>query len=137
MNKERLLNVAKALRESPKPERFDMDGYMHPCGTPSCAFGHYAVRADLQDVFTGRAAPEIWKGVDVIGGDADISYVDETVLEHFDITEAQADRLFASKDMAEEYVEEGRADPEAFLALSANTAIAAAEWIERFVAERG
>lgn len=66
MNKrqaQRLLRVAKALRESPVPEAFDMEGFLHGdgfidsaeeaaeknwCGTPACALGHYAARLDLQ-----------------------------------------------------------------------------------------
>lgn len=60
----RLLNVAKALRESQNPEAFDMDFYVHgdgwapdsaesgfDCGTPACALGHYASRTDLQKTF--------------------------------------------------------------------------------------
>jgi hypothetical protein len=67
MNKiqaKRLLNVAKALRESKHPERFAMDQFVHTdwnynatptddnnwCGSPACALGHYAARTDLQRV---------------------------------------------------------------------------------------
>jgi hypothetical protein len=53
MNRERLMNVVRALREAP-PEvarRFDMHRYVHRCGTPACAFGHYAARTDLQNAF--------------------------------------------------------------------------------------
>ncbi len=48
---ERLLNVAKALRESPDPKAFTMEWYGTSCGTPCCAMGHYAARKDLQDSF--------------------------------------------------------------------------------------
>lgn len=49
---QRLLNVARALRESNKPEKFTMHLYGYSdCGTPACALGHYAVRTDLQDIF--------------------------------------------------------------------------------------
>src|SRR6187551_2522759 len=47
----RLMNVAKALRESPNAGRFDMGCYIHSgseeegeknwCGSPACALGHY------------------------------------------------------------------------------------------------
>ena len=53
--RQRLLNVVRALRESPKPKAFSMDWYGYgpneafPCGTPQCALGHYAAREDLQD----------------------------------------------------------------------------------------
>ncbi len=73
MNKtqvKRLLNVAKALRESERPEFFTMGRfgflpferivnsckavgtYAPECGTPACALGHYAARKDLQKTFT-------------------------------------------------------------------------------------
>lgn len=51
MEYERLLNVAKALREAPDPDKFDMSFYGHGCGAPACAVGHYAARRDLQDTF--------------------------------------------------------------------------------------
>jgi hypothetical protein len=51
MNKVRLLNVARALRESEHPEKFTMRELVNMCGTPGCALGHYASRGDLQDVF--------------------------------------------------------------------------------------
>jgi hypothetical protein len=61
----RLLNVARALEESPKPKAFSMVMYGYngallagpdfetapACGTPACAFGHYASRRDLQRRF--------------------------------------------------------------------------------------
>jgi len=53
----RLLNVARALRESPQPAAFTMGDYCYgrhddyPCGTPACAVGHYAARRDLQGLF--------------------------------------------------------------------------------------
>lgn len=57
MNYDRLLNVAKALEESPVPEAFTMERWGHislgnpDCGTPACAWGHYAARRDLQSDF--------------------------------------------------------------------------------------
>jgi hypothetical protein len=52
VNKDRLLNVARALREAKTAEcDFDMSFYVHECGTPACALGHYAARRDLQDRF--------------------------------------------------------------------------------------
>lgn len=62
----RLLNVARALREYEHPERFTMEFYLHGdvfaielgdkveakakewCGTPGCALGTFASRPDLQ-----------------------------------------------------------------------------------------
>lgn len=132
MNKERLLNVAKALRESPQPDKFDMDTYVHPCGTPACAFGHYAVRSDLQDLFTAHATPLMWQGIDHIGGKENISYDAAVVLEHFDITQEEADRIFGCSGVADEMVEDF--GPSELLALAAKTPLEAAAWIERFVA---
>lgn len=52
---DRLLNVVRALEEANDPEPgkpgFDMMTYVHPCGTPGCALGHYAARTDLQAEF--------------------------------------------------------------------------------------
>lgn len=119
MNKERLLNVAKALRESPNPERFSMRLYAHACDTPACALGHYA-HSDLQDEFAL--------------GDDDFVYhqptgrqvnaYDREVLEHFDFGysedgEELSRELFSSHGCG-----------------GARTALKAAEFIERWVAER-
>ena len=110
MNKERLLNVAKALRESPNPDAFTMRTIAHPCGTPGCALGHYAARRDLQDAFN----------LDHAGYLTSISDESpfETELKHFGISEEQEDELFGAWGCAD-----------------AKTPLAAAEYIERFVAE--
>jgi hypothetical protein len=50
MNEKRLLNVIKAIEESPNPKMFSMRSYSD-CGTPACAMGHYAARRDLQKTF--------------------------------------------------------------------------------------
>jgi len=47
----RLMNVVRALRESPNPDMFTMEIFLHPCGTPGCALGHYLCRTDLQKTF--------------------------------------------------------------------------------------
>lgn len=121
----RLLNVARALRESPAPKRFCMTqyGYCDPdgddsdstCGTPACALGHYAARTDLQRLLTlteygtlryrDRRHPA--------------SYGDDSVLEHFGIGETEAMNLFAGWGCG-----------------NAKTPKAAAKWIEKFVDER-
>jgi hypothetical protein len=49
--KQRMLNVARALRESPAPDDFTMSTEFHDCGTPACAWGHYLLRRDLQNAF--------------------------------------------------------------------------------------
>lgn len=49
-NLARLMLVARALRESDRPQAFTMNR-IHTCGAPHCAFGHYVARRDLQSVF--------------------------------------------------------------------------------------
>lgn len=121
MNAERLLNVAKALRESPNPENFDMVVVVEEsCGTPGCAFGHYAARADLQDAFRVEQRREL-------GGFAVIKAVDgmycpydhPVVAEHFGLSKMDLEELFCGAGCGD-----------------AQTPIEAAEYIEKFVRER-
>jgi len=115
---QRLLNVALALRESRNPDQFQMGCYVNGCGTPACAIGHYASRADLQDLFAIRNGDDFvyadstpdWE----YGGLAD--YDDDRVLEHFGITAYEAEALFGGRGC--DY---------------AKTANEAADFIERFV----
>lgn len=137
MNKERLLKVAKALREAPDPGKFDMGRHVHTCGTPSCAFGHYAARRDLQDAFsidaTRVSARLPYQGVHLNDG-TEACFSDDVVLAHFDLNEEDAGELFGSlsanptDNIPETY---------ARLARTCNTPLEAAEYIERFIAERG
>ncbi len=52
---DRLLSVVRALEEAKEPEPgkpgFSMSMFVHGCGTPACALGHYAARRDLQSEF--------------------------------------------------------------------------------------
>jgi hypothetical protein len=117
MNKERLLNVAKALREAPEPEKFTMTHMVHDCGTPACAMGHYAARGDLQDVFViDRGMRQKFAYVTLSNGGHNVW---PSMMKHFDISRVECDELFEVDgcDRAE-------------------TAIAAAEFIERFVASQ-
>jgi hypothetical protein len=137
VNKERLLKVAKALREAPEPEKFDMRAHVHPCGTPSCAFGHYAARRDLQDSFSidsSRVSARLpYQGVHLNDG-TEVCFSDDVVLAHFDLNEEEAGELFGS--MSANPMDN---IPEAYarLARTCKTSLEAAEYIERFVAERG
>lgn len=133
MNTERVLNLAKAVRETKYPEKFSMNSYVHPCGTPACALGNYAAREDLQSEFK----LELVK--DEFGDFFRIAYADERtsvdfwdsrVRSHFDITDREATLLFGPVDP---HPEEGT---EERLANVAKTPLEAAEYIERFVAER-
>lgn len=121
MNIERLLNVAKALRESKRPGNFTMRRYVNVCGTPACAFGHYAAREDLQDDFSINTKEDPHRHFDEGVHDrqtgAPIMYDAEKVCEHFGATYEQLVPFF-------EYNGCG----------NAKTASEAAEWIERWVA---
>jgi hypothetical protein len=115
MRTDRLLLVARALRESKHPEDFRMVQYGNDCGTPACAFGHYAAREDLQDKFTLDA-----EGDTVLVGRRarPVSFVcfdSKVVLDHFGIDIAAARRLFGHDGCG-----------------NAETTIEAAEYIERF-----
>lgn len=112
IHKTRLLNVAKALRESPEPAYFTMSFYGHSCNTPACALGHYAARGDLQDTF-------------ILDSDGDVALMESGVMvgfsglptrDHFDISRGEAYELFDVAGCG-----------------GAKTADQAAEYIERFV----
>lgn len=124
MNKERLLNVAKALRESKNPNEFCMARHVNACGTPACAFGHYAARSDLQSWFTINTTTDPYRFPDqgvyvVVGGEAvSICYDHEIVHTHFDLDKETIEQLFSQRGCN-----------------WAGTAIEAAEYIERFVEE--
>lgn len=126
MNKERLLNVARALRESPNPEQFHMSSYGHNCNTPCCAIGHYAARPDLQDAF----ALDKYGWLILRNGDS-TNYFRPEVLEHFDITPAQASALFSGETDGDDFDEDG-VPTQVWGCDSAKTAIEAAEFIEAF-----
>jgi hypothetical protein len=111
MNRERLLNVAKALRESNDPRDFSMEFYGHVnCNTPACALGHYAHRTDLQDALI------LVNGCVRQSDGHYASYWTALVREHFDIDRDEVEALFSDSGCG-----------------NASTAIEAAEFIERFV----
>jgi hypothetical protein len=116
VNKDRLLNVARALRESPKPEAFYMGEYAQDCGTPACALGHYAHRVDLQDVFMLRDNLVFLCGAPIDAWETHYDYYDDDVCDHFGISVGQACELFSANGCGH-----------------AKTAIEAAEYIENFV----
>lgn len=133
---QRLLNVARALRESPEPEDFTMQYFVQSCGTPACALGHYAFRRDLQHTFKFVAfIGEVWDsnarsfqpGVkydiarvdDAHDRQSSLSYDSVEVLEHFGITALESDELFGAYGCG-----------------NAQTAKRAAGYIERFAAKR-
>lgn len=137
MNKERLLNVARALRESPNPDRFDMGLYVHDpysyepnddadileapdgwCGSPACAMGHYAARTDLQDLLYIRDDGFHRFRMAFSATQQSAYHNSRKVLAHFDLDDEQIEELFGS-----------------FGCGFAKTPTEAAEYIEKFVAD--
>lgn len=120
--KQRLLNVARALREGPNPDQFDMGDVIYSCGTPGCAFGYYVSRTDLQDAFKPIQIEEdgeiSWTSAWAESG-KHVGYYDPEVAEHFGIDADEQFKLFEADGC-------GRA----------RTAIEAAEFIERFAAKK-
>jgi hypothetical protein len=124
---ERLLNVARALREAPDNGNFTMEFYCwsgkeFDCGTPACAIGHYAARQDLQRLFFIDEHGALM--VHYPNGDWNIivssdPYNPSVPLQHFGITHEEWGELFYIDGCG-----------------NAATAIEAAEYIEQFVAKK-
>lgn len=148
MNKtqsKRMLNVAKALRESPAPKQFSMYSVVHDfvdgpdpkgfCGTPACAIGHYAARGDLQKLMKvevefikdefhpkgGTTSARVIYTKDKTNdyGNDQIGIDDDLICEHFGITSSEACELFDGEGCG-----------------GATTPKGAAGYIERFVARK-
>lgn len=120
--KQRVLNIARALRESPNPEAFDMSSVVDSaCGTPYCAFGHYAARADLQDAFwVGRHSCEALGFVPMYRDTGRfVEFNGVNVQLHFGLSHDEINAMFGGGSGC------GRA----------RTALDAAKWLEAF-AER-
>ena len=118
--KQRVLNIARALRESPVPQDFTMSIEFHPYGTPACAWGHYVHRSDLQDTFK-MTVPVCGYAQLVADPDRDcIVFYSPEVLHHFGISREEASVLFERYDGCG----------------GATTPIEAAEYIEAFAAKK-
>jgi hypothetical protein len=115
MNKVALLNVARALRESPNPDYFNMEHYLNGCGTPACAIGHYGCRTDLQSIMALRNG---W--LEYTDDHIGVDYFDERMEEHFGLNQSQMTELFSGSGCG-----------------GAKTPTEAAEYIEAFVARGG
>lgn len=121
---QRLLNVARACRETSAPQGFSMQRYgngpagsIHrDCGTPACAMGNYAFRTDLQDVFTLDLDNAFYP---LRAKDHGAHYDSLITLNHFGISTEEAEALFGPAGCN-----------------NAQTHEAAATYIEAFVAER-
>jgi hypothetical protein len=121
----RLLNVARALRESPKPEAFTMSCYIRGdgvdadrvktnwCGSPGCALGHYANRTDLQRLMQiSNTCLELVYHESQYA----VRFDHVQIQDHFGIDRGQCHDLFGSDGCG-----------------GAKTPIAAAKFIEKFV----
>lgn len=108
---DRLLKVARALRESKRPKWFNMGQYGYDCGSPACALGHYASRRDLQ-----RAFKLMGNNIKADGVREFVAYYEPAVYEHFGITAEESSELFCAHGCGE-----------------ATTAKQAARYIENFV----
>jgi len=117
--KQRLLNVVRALRESPEPHRFTMKSYSR-CRTPACALGHYAFRTDLQDKFylgEGLGLGPVLHGRQCI--QSGLSCNSTEIQEHFGLNASEAYCLFNTSGCD-----------------NAGNAIAAADYLEKFAREK-
>lgn len=126
MNKERLRNVIRALRESPNPKEFSMLSWGRCCGTPVCAVGHYVFRKDLQDTYVLRIG-EIYKtngtrlGTDIF----------KELAGHFDLNMQEIMNLFGSGGCGQaETIEEATTYIEDFIASKQGVEEAVEELIE-------
>ena len=98
IHKKRLLNVAKAFRETKHATAFDMGhwGFKYfygdtnddpACGTPGCALGNYAFRRDLQHTFK-------LAGETVTLSNGNDAFEDQSVHKHFNISQREFEELF-------------------------------------------
>lgn len=72
-----------------------MTAYVKPCGTPACAFGHYAARPDLQDTFRLSEGMIFFirNGIKEI----EIGYSHPIVARHFGLQYTELEELFSSE----------------------------------------
>lgn len=138
LGNQRLLNAARALRESSHPERFTMKRFVHSdesscrgenwCGSPACVLGHYAARSDIQDAFkvqttkvkTRDGEHDRHACIRVIENDSLVVCPSDTdVCDHFAVARFYASELFDSDGCG-----------------NARSTIEAARYIEAFVARR-
>lgn len=119
MNKrqaKRLLNVARASREHPVPERFSMNCYIHGdefstrqnqdavkrggvtpkdwCGTPACALGTFASRTDLQRKFVILRGSGGLPQLSFREGEAKATYDSHASQDYFGLSYGQMSDIF-------------------------------------------
>lgn len=114
---DRLRKVVRALREVPPEEKseFTMAHYVHDCGTPACALGHFAARRDLQRAFKIVKRASCTRGTyaqALYGNDSDLLSSGD----YFGLERAQMNELFGPAGCDD-----------------AETPLQAARYIERFI----
>lgn len=149
IHRKRLMNVAKSLFEADEVASFTMEAFFRfkdadgrlvdpsaysnedseiprgTCGTPACALGHFAARTDLQRFLKPPPMfnPEydlFNSGVPVYATDGEPISIDDNDLEdYFGINWIEVERLFGADGCG-----------------GAKTPVAAAKFIERFVAKK-
>ena len=117
----RLLKVARSLRESPNPKDFTMTTYGNSCGTPACALGHYASREDLQSSFTLKKRPYEEEEIRIYSKTLkdEVYFNDDEVIKHFELTVSECHELFGGQGCG-----------------YAKTVGKAARYIENFIAKK-
>jgi hypothetical protein len=113
----KILDKADALHKKRGEPVYDQKNYVHPCGAPACAFGHWAF-----------ANPKKFNLRPVLGGNGEIkskngkiwyTWDDIHTQNEFSLTEEEAEKLFADNGCE-----------------SARTAKQAAKYIRAFVKRR-
>ena len=127
--RKRLLKLADYLMTADeqhlrKGERtYKQSAWVHPCGAPACAFGHYAAMPMNRRRFVLSPPPFQSDGVGQItrrnGDDVDPFWNDGFAAREFGVTSDEADKLFAHNGCG-----------------GAKTAQMAAEYIREFVARK-
>ena len=123
-HKQRLLDVARACRETKHASDFNMNYFVNVCGTPACALGNYAARPDIQ----GRFSLDPKDKEILLDGEC-VNYFYDEVIDYFGLHDVEeADELFGpfgcggTKDFSGHLDDSIITDP-----------IKAAEYIEDFV----
>ena len=98
VNVSALQNIVRALKEAPADAVFDMQRYVHVCGTPACALGFYAAREDLQSFLTLRAGDMTYTRPDSdMRPSHRACYTDDQLCAHFGLKPKEMFLLFSSR----------------------------------------
>lgn len=101
MNKEKLLAIAKCIREE-KVLKLDMETWKNQCGTAACAIGTAMVRGVLPELeFLWRKNiidPRIGHWQICLTGSTDVVMGFEAIAEALEICEEEAEALFGAQN---------------------------------------